>query len=134
MLAFYSKLYLLTMPVFFVVDMLWLGLVARGFYQRNLGHLLAASVDWTAAILFYLLYIAGILLFAVAPGLAADSLRRTALLAAAFGFFTYMTYELTNRATLPDWPLRMVVVDTLWGMALCTLVASAAFLIGRRLR
>jgi uncharacterized membrane protein len=114
---FYVKLYLLTVPVFFLIDMLWLGVVARDFYRDNLGHLLSARVDWPAAIIFYFIYIAGILLFAVAPGLAADSLRKTAAWAAAFGFFTYATYELTNRATLPDWPMKVVLIDTLWGIA-----------------
>lgn len=133
-MLFYLKLYLLTVPVFFLIDMLWLGVVARDFYRSNLGHLLSDRVDWPAAIIFYLIYIGGILLFAVAPGLAADSLRKTALWAASFGFFTYATYELTNRATLPDWPMKKIVlVDTLWGVTLCTLVAIAAHLIGKQL-
>lgn len=132
-MLFYLKLYLLTVPLFFLIDMLWLGVVAHDFYRSHLGHLLADRVDWPAAMIFYLIYISGILLFAVAPGLAADSLRKTALWAAGFGFFTYATYELTNRATLPDWPLKVVLVDTLWGIALCTLVAIAAHLIGKRL-
>lgn len=130
-MLFYLKLYLLTLPVFFLIDMLWLGIVARPVYQDNLGHLLAERVDWVAAIIFYLIYIAGILIFAVAPGLAADSLRKTLLLAAGFGFFTYATYELTNRATLPNWPLKIVVIDILWGVVLCTLVAMAAYFIGQ---
>jgi uncharacterized membrane protein len=132
-MLFYLKLYLLTVPVFFAVDLLWLGVIARRFYHEQLGHLLAERVDWAAAIGFYLIYISGILLFAVAPGLAEDSLRRTALGGAAFGFFTYITYELTNRATLPSWPWKIVVVDTLWGVALCTIVAVSAHLIGQRI-
>ncbi len=130
-MLFYLKLYLLTLPVFFLIDMLWLGIVARSVYQDNLGHLLAERVDWVAAIIFYLIYIAGILIFAVAPGLAANSLRKTLFLAAGFGFFTYATYELTNRATLPNWPLKIVVIDILWGVVLCTLVALGAHLIGQ---
>lgn len=132
-MLFYIKLYLLTVPVFFLVDLLWLGVVARTYYQDQIGHLLADHVDWTAAISFYLVYILGILLFAVIPGLAAQSLRKTGVAAAGFGFFTYMTYELTNRATLPDWPWEIVLVDTFWGVTLCTIVASAAHLIARRL-
>lgn len=130
---FYINLYLLTVPLFFLIDMLWLGVVARDFYRGNLSHLLADQVDWVAAIIFYLIYIAGILLFAVVPGLAADSLRKTAVWAASFGFFTYATYELTNRATLPDWPMRLVIVDILWGITLCTLVGIAAHMIGKKL-
>ncbi|WP_338035808.1 DUF2177 family protein [Halochromatium roseum] len=130
---FYINLYLLTVPLFFLLDMLWLGVVARDFYHGNLSHLLADQVDWVAAIIFYLIYIAGILLFAVLPGLAADSVRKTAVAAAGFGFFTYATYEFTNRATLPDWPIKIVLVDILWGITLCTLVGIAAHFIGKKL-
>jgi len=128
---FYIKLYLLTLPVFFAVDLLWLGLLARNFYRDHLGYILSPDVNWAAAISFYLLYIAGILYFAVAPALAQGSLARALLNGALFGFFTYLTYELTNMATLPNWPLRVVVVDTLWGVTLCTSVAAGSYWIGR---
>ncbi|MCG6898118.1 MAG: DUF2177 family protein [Thiocapsa sp.] len=128
---FYAKLYLLTVPVFFSVDLLWLGIIAKGFYRDNLAHHLSATVSWTAALSFYLIYIAGILYFAVAPALAQDSLGRALINGALFGFFTYITYELTNMATLADWPLKVVVVDTLWGVALCASVAAGSFMIGR---
>jgi uncharacterized membrane protein len=124
-------LYLLTVPVFFAVDLLWLGVLARDFYRSNLGHLLAPTVNWPAAIVFYLLFIAGILYFAVVPALAEGSLGRAVLNGLLFGFFTYVTYELTNMATLPDWPLKVVLVDTAWGMALCATVAGASYGIGR---
>jgi uncharacterized membrane protein len=129
----YLKLYAAVVPAFFAIDMLWLGVIADDFYRRRLGHLLSADVLWPAALAFYLIYIAGILLFAVVPGLRAASLRKTLLLAAGFGFFTYSTYELTNMATLPDWPISIVVVDILWGIVLCTTTAAAGFAIGRSL-
>ena len=129
--AFYGKLYLATVPVFFAIDLLWLGVLAKNLYQRHLAHLLSPDVNWPAAILFYLLYIAGIILFAVRPGLEAQSLARAAAWGGLFGFFTYMTYDLTNLATLRDWPVRIVVVDIAWGTLLCTLVASGSYLIGR---
>lgn len=128
---FYLKLYLLTVPLFLVVDLLWLGVIAQGFYRGRLGHLLADGVNWPAAISFYLIYIAGILIFAVLPGLRADSLWLTLGWAAGFGFFTYITYELTNMATLPHWPIEVVLVDTLWGVVLCSLVAGGSFLLAR---
>jgi uncharacterized membrane protein len=130
---FYIKLYLLTIPVFFVVDLLWLGVVARSLYRDSLGHLLAERINWPAAVVFYLIYIVGILVFAVAPGLRDGSIGKTLLLAAGFGFFTYATYDLTNMATLPRWPLKIVIVDIAWGVVLCTGVAGAAFLIAKRL-
>ncbi|MEY6433338.1 DUF2177 family protein [Thioalkalicoccus limnaeus] len=128
---FYAKLYLLTVPVFFVIDLLWLGVIAKNFYREQLAHLLSPTVHWPAAFSFYLIYIAGILYFAVAPALAEDSLARALVNGALFGFFTYLTYELTNMATLPNWPLKVVIVDTLWGVTLCASVAMASFLIGR---
>lgn len=130
---FYVQLYLLTVPVFFLIDLVWLGLIASDFYAAQLGHLLADEVNWAAALVFYFSYIVGILAFATLPGLHARSLTRTLARAAGFGFFTYMTYELTNMATLPDWPLLIVVVDIAWGMALCTLVAGISYWIGTHL-
>jgi uncharacterized membrane protein len=126
------KLYLALIPVFFLVDMLWLGVIAVDFYQAQIGHLLSPDVDWVAALVFYLLFIAGIQYFAVRPGLAAGHLGIAAFNGALFGFFTYMTYELTNRATLPDWPLAMVLADTAWGTVLSTLVATIGCWIGLR--
>ncbi|MDF1556201.1 MAG: DUF2177 family protein, partial [Deferrisomatales bacterium] len=122
---------LATLPVFFAIDLLWLGVVARGLYQRNLTHLLSPAVNWPAAFLFYLLYIGGIILFAVRPALATGSLATAALWGGLFGFFTYMTYDLTNLATLRDWPIRIVLVDIAWGTVLCTLVACGSYWIGR---
>lgn len=131
MFSYYLKLYLLTIPVFFAIDLLWLGVLAKNFYQDNLAHLLSPNVNWPAAFLFYFMYIAGIILFAVKPGLDAGSLAKAALWGALFGFFTYATYDLTNLATLREWPIKVVVVDILWGTLLCTLVASGSFMIGR---
>ena len=131
MSIYYLKLYLMTVPVFFAIDLLWLGVLAKNFYQNNLTHLLSPAVNWPAALLFYFIYIGGIILFAVKPGLDAQSLTRAALWGALFGFFTYMTYDLTNLATLRDWPVKVVVVDIAWGTLLCSLVASSSYLIGR---
>ncbi|SDM00999.1 Uncharacterized membrane protein [Geoalkalibacter ferrihydriticus] len=131
MILYYLKLYLLTIPVFFVIDLLWLGVVAKNLYQKNLAHLLSPTVNWPAALLFYFIYIAGIILFAVRPALAGQSLSQAALWGALFGFFTYATYDLTNLATLRDWPINVVIIDIAWGTLLCTLVASVSYLIGR---
>ena len=132
--VFWLKLYLLTIPVFFAIDMVWLGYAAKNFYQTRLHHLLSPEVNWPAALLFYFVYIVGILFFAVRPGLEAGSLARTCLYGALFGFFTYATYDLTNLATLRDWPLAVVGVDIAWVTLLCTLVGSGSYLIGSWLR
>lgn len=131
---FWLKLYLLTIPVFFAIDMLWLGYVARNFYKNQLNHLLSPEVNWPAALIFYLIYIVGIIFFAVRPGLEVDSLARTCVLGALFGFFTYATYDLTNLATLRNWPLAVVVVDIAWGTLLCTLVGGASYMLGAWLK
>ncbi len=129
--SYYLKLYLLTIPVFFVIDIVWLGVVAKKFYQNYLGHLLAEQVNWLAAIIFYLMYIAGIIYFAVSPALdknvASDALIKGAL----FGFITYATYDFTNWATLKDWPITVVFVDVLWGTVLGGLVAISSFYLAK---
>lgn len=128
--TFWLKLYLFTIPVFFAIDMIWLGYVARNFYKEQLHSLLSPQVNWTAAFLFYFIYIVGILIFAVRPGLEAGALAKACLFGALFGFFTYATYDLTNLATLRDWPILVTVVDIAWGTVLCTLVSGSSFLIG----
>lgn len=130
-IAFYIKLYALTVPVFFIFDLIWLGVLAKGFYQKNLNALLSPKVNWPAAIIFYLIFIAGILIFAVIPAVVKDSWRHAVLWGALFGFFTYMTYEFTNLALLKNWPLNIVFVDILWGVVLCTSVATISFFIAR---
>lgn len=129
--SFYLKLYLATLVAFFLIDMVWLGVVARNFYRKYLGFLLSPSPNWAAAILFYLLFIGGILIFAVIPGLQAGSLGKALLLGALFGLLSYATYDLTNLATIKDWPLIVTVVDMIWGTVLAASVTWVSFLAGR---
>lgn len=124
-------LYLLTVPVFFLIDMTWLGLIARNFYRTQFGALMRTDIIWWAAILFYFLFILGILLFAVMPAISADSWVKALTLGAMFGFFTYMTYDLTNYATLKDFPFTIVIPDIIWGTVLSASVAVASFFISR---
>lgn len=130
-MAYYLKLYFATLIAFFAVDMVWLGLVARTFYRKYLGYLMAPSPNWVAAILFYLLFVVGVLVFVVLPGLEAGSLRTTLLRAALFGLVTYATYDLTNLATVKDWPLLVTIVDLIWGTILSVLVSLAGYWAGR---
>jgi uncharacterized membrane protein len=124
-------LYLLTVPVFFAIDMTWLGLIAKNFYKSQLGYLMRTDIVWWAAILFYLLFIVGIIYYAVLPAHATGEWTKALLFGALFGFFTYMTYDLTNYSTLRDWPLAIAIVDTLWGTVLSALVATASFFIAQ---
>lgn len=128
----FSKLvlsYLLTTIVFFAIDMLWLGVVAKDLYKKYLGHYLTDQVNWTAAIIFYLLFIVGIFIFAILPAVEKSSLTRALVLGALFGFFTYATYDLTNLATLKNWPLNIVFIDIIWGAILTALVSAAGYTI-----
>jgi uncharacterized membrane protein len=123
--------FLLTVPIFFAIDIVWLGFLGKPFYQKYLGHLMAEKVNWTAAIIFYFLFIVGILIFAVYPALRVDKVSYAIGYGALFGFFTYMTYELTNLAVLKDWPWQIVPIDIIWGVVLCTLVSLGSFYIGK---
>jgi uncharacterized membrane protein len=129
-MAYYFKLYFVTLAAFFAIDMVWLGFVARTFYRKYLGFLMAPSPNWLAAIIFYLLFIVGILVFVVLPGLEENSLKTTLLRAALFGLITYATYDLTNLATLKDWPVLITIVDIAWGTILSVAVSFISFIAG----
>lgn len=125
--------YLVTFVVFFAIDLVWLGVVARGFYRQHLGHLLAPGVNWGAAVLFYLLFIAGIVFFAVRPAFESGNAVRALTHGAAFGLMAYATYDLTNHATMRDWPLIVTVVDIVWGTVLSATVAYLSYQVSSRL-
>jgi len=129
----YFKLYLVSLAAFFAIDMVWLGLVARSFYQQYLGFLMAPSPNWFVAIIFYLLFVVGILVLVVLPGLGTKSLKATLARAALFGLITYATYDLTNLATLKDWPALLSIVDMLWGTVLSVSVSYISLMAGKRL-
>jgi uncharacterized membrane protein len=124
--------YAITLPIFFAIDLVWIGLVARDFYRRTLGHLLSAQVDWAAAILFYLVFIAGIVFFAVRPALETGSAARALTYGALLGFLAYATYDLTNQATMRDWPILVTVIDLAWGTALTAVVAYLTYHVSSR--
>jgi uncharacterized membrane protein len=119
-------LYMIALPVFLSIDMVWLVVIARGFYKRQLGELLAARPNWPAAVVFYLLYVLGIVVFAVHP---ADDGWQALGLGALLGLVAYATYDLTNLATLRVWPVKLVAVDLAWGATLSGIVAVTAYLI-----
>lgn len=126
-------LYVASLVVFFAIDLVWLGLISKNFYNTQLGHLLSPKVNWAAALIFYLIFIAGILVFAVLPGVEGGSLGKTALMAAFFGLVCYATYDLSNAATVKGWPMIVTVVDMVWGVTISTIVGVAAYYIGRLL-
>lgn len=122
--------YFFTALVFFVIDIIWLGLIAKNLYAKYLGQFLSEQVNWTAAVIFYLIFIAGILFFAIYPAVDKGSLKQAVIYGLLFGFFTYSTYDLTNYATLKGWPLNIVFIDIAWGSVLSGLVSLSGYYIG----
>jgi uncharacterized membrane protein len=121
--------YTLTFAVFLAIDMAWLGFIAKDLYKRYIGHLMADNVNWMAAMVFYLLFIVGVFIFAILPSVEKNSLISAVTLGALFGFFTYATYDLTNLATLKNWPITIVFIDIIWGSFLTGIVSTAGFYI-----
>lgn len=129
----YLVAYLATAVVFLAIDAVWLGSVATQMYKSALGHLMADRVNFTAAGVFYSIYCIGIVIFAVAPALKSGNWSDAALYGALFGFFCYATYDMTNLATLRDWPLQMSLIDMAWGTVLTGTSALAGYGITRAL-
>lgn len=126
------KMYLVSFCVFIIIDLIWLGFIAKNLYGNYLGYLMKENINWSAAIIFYLIFVAGILFFVINPALAKDSLSYAILAGALFGFITYSTYDLTNLSTIKDWPLTITIIDLIWGSVLSSTTASLSFLTIKR--
>ena len=123
----YTATILIGLGIFFVIDLLWLGLVAPRLYDHYIGNYLADKPRWPAALIFYTLYVVGLVYFVIAPALDGGSLGQAALNGALLGGLAYMTYELTNYAVIKDWPLGIVFIDVAWGIVLTSSVAAATY-------
>lgn len=128
----FHKLYLIALPVFFVIDIIWLAVIAKNFYRSQIGFLMKTNINWVAAILFYLLFIAGLVFFVLSPAIEKRSLTYAIMAGAFYGLLTYSTYDLTNLATLKDWPLLITFIDIIWGMVLSVSVSLISYLIAIR--
>lgn len=131
--GFYVKLYAACTAVFFALDIAWLGFIAKGFYNRQMGHLLAEKTNWGAALTFYLIYVAAIVILAVLPAIEKESLLRAGFLGGVFGLAAYAAFDLTSLALLKGFPAGVVPVDLLWGVVLTASVSVAGTWIGLRL-
>ena len=129
----FVKLYAIALPVFFVIDMVWLGLIAKNFYRAQIGPLMKPDVNWVAAIIFYLIFIAGLVVFVISPAMEKGSWIQALLFGALFGLVCYATYDLTNLAVAKDWPLLVTIVDLAWGAVLASSVSVATYLIANKL-
>lgn len=126
------KIYLITALVFFLVDILWLGFISKKLYRKHLGFIMAPKVNWAAAIIFYSLFIVGLVFFVINPALERSSLIYAILVGGFFGLITYGTYDLTNLSTLKDWPLFITVVDLIWGTFLNGATSGITFILAQK--
>jgi len=122
-----AALYGIVFVAFLVIDLVWLGVVARAFYAREYGDLLRPDVRWGAAFVFYAIYIAGTIYLAVLPGLEEGSLQAALLRGGVLGLVAYAAYDLTNLATLKDYPTRVVWVDMIWGTLLTATISAIGY-------
>jgi uncharacterized membrane protein len=130
----FLKTFLISVPVFFAIDMLWLGVIARSLYVKYLGYIMAEQTKWGSAVIFYLLFVAGVVYFATWPALQEGSLIKAIINGALIGFLAYMTYELTNHAVIADWPWQIVIIDILWGTFLGAFVSGFGYYISTILK
>ncbi|MFA7302813.1 MAG: DUF2177 family protein [Candidatus Paceibacterota bacterium] len=129
----FIKLYAIALPVFFAIDMVWLGLVAKDFYREQIGCLMKSDINWPAAIIFYLLFIVGLVFFVITPAVEKGSWTYAVLAGALFGLVCYATYDLTSLATTKDWPLLVTIVDLAWGAVLAASVSTVTYFIASKI-
>lgn len=127
------RLYVITFVSFLALDSVWLGVVSPRFYKQHIGHLLADHPNWYAAALFYLIFIGGLMYFAVAPAVAKNSVSTGALRGAIFGLVTYATFDLTSQAMLRNWPAIVTIIDLLWGTALSSATSALTVFLHQKL-
>ena len=126
------KTYFIALIVFFLIDLFWLVVVARKLYQQELGYIMSEKPNWIVAALFYLIFIAGLVFFVINPAKEKNSWVFALLVGMLFGFITYSTYDLTNLATLKDWPIKITIIDLIWGSSLGGLVSTVTFFIAKK--
>ncbi len=127
------KLFAIALPVFFFIDMIWLGVVAKDFYRQQIGSLMKSDINWVAAIIFYLLFVVALVVFVIAPAVEKNSWTHALIYGALFGLVCYATYDLTNLAIAKDWPLLVTIVDLVWGATLAACVSTLTFLIAKKI-
>lgn len=125
----FAKLYVIALPIFFIIDMTWLGLIAKNLYRNQIGFLMTPNINWIAAIIFYLLFLIRLVFFVISPAVYNGSWSQALLRGFLFGFIAYATYDLTNLAIVKDWPLLITVVDMIWGGVLAALVSVVTYFV-----
>lgn len=123
------RTYIITLAVFLTVDIIWLGVIAKNLYQKEIGFIMKSKPNWLAAIIFYLVFIMGLVYFVVNPALEKGDWTSALFVGMFFGFVTYATYDLTNLATLENWPIKITIIDLLWGTTVGGLVSMTSYFI-----
>lgn len=129
----FIRLYAIALPVFFAIDLVWIGFIAKNFYRSQIGFLMKNDVNWAAAIIFYLLFIVGLVVFVITPAIEKQSIMHALFFGGLFGLITYATYDLTNLALTKDWPLLVTIVDLAWGTALAATVSCLTYFIASKI-
>lgn len=112
-----------------ILDLTWIGVIAKSFYAKYIGYLMRSDVNWFAAIAFYLLFMVGLIVFVIQPALQKGSWIHALLYGLLFGAVTYAAYDLTNLAIVKDWPITVTIVDIAWGAVVSGAVCLATYLI-----
>ena len=129
----YIKLFLSTIVTFLILDAIWLGFVAKDFYAKQLSLYLTDDVIWSSALIFYIIFNIGLLILVILPSIEKNSYATLIIYALTYGLVTFATYDLTNLATVKEWPLIVSVVDMAWGMFVAFSSASVAFFANKHL-
>ncbi len=127
----FFKVYGVAFLIFLIIDMIWLTLIAKNLYSKYLGFIMTSNVKWVAAILFYLLFIVGLAFFVILPAIDRGSWSYALLAGMLFGLISYATYDLTNLATLNNWPVTITIIDLIWGTSLGGLVSMLTYFVVR---
>jgi uncharacterized membrane protein len=122
-------MYIIAFIVFLIIDAIWLGIISKNLYKKELGHLMSKKPNFIAAGLFYLLFLVGLVYFVINPSIINNDLPKLFISSGLFGLITYATYDLTNLATLKDWPLKITIIDLIWGTTLSILVSYLTFIL-----
>lgn len=123
----YVKIYIVTLILFVLIDGIWLGFIARGLYAKELGFILSSNPKWISAILFYAIYVGGLCYFAVIPALSNHNYKLALINGMVLSFIAYSTYDLTNLATIENWPVKVTIIDMIWGSFLGGTVSLASY-------
>lgn len=125
----YFKMYVIALVMFLIFDAFWLLVISKNLYKKEIGHLMADKTNLVSALIFYLVFLVGLVYFVINPAVESDSISKLLISGSLFGFITYATYDLTNLATLKGWPLKITIIDLIWGSFLATIVSYLTYII-----